>query len=653
MITAIGGPCDVQALPESQLPELAVQMRRRLIETVTATGGHLGAGLGMVELTIALHRVFTSPHDIVVFDTGHQTYPHKLLTGRGKDFATLRQADGLSGYPNRHESPHDWVENSHASVSLAWVDGIAKALALQGQCDRRVIAVIGDGALTGGVAWEGLNNLGAATRPVIVVLNDNGRSYDPTAGALAAHLEELRVGTPRGPNLFENMGFTYIGPVDGHNIPDTCAVLRKAAAAARPVVVHAVTSKGRGYPPAEADERDHMHACGVVDIATGLASTPSQRSWTDVFEDEIARIADDRSDVVGLTAAMRLPTGLGALSRRYPHRVFDSGIAEQHLLASAAGLAAAGTHPVVAVYSTFLHRAFDQLLFDIGLHRLPVTLVLDRAGVTGPDGPSHHGLWDLALLACVPGFQIACPRDAPRLRQQLRTAIATAAPTAVRFPKGAPGEPITAEHTIGGLDVLHTPPPHWRPDVLLVAVGAMSRPRMDAARCLSEEQIGVTVVDPQWVWPISPALTELAGRHRITVCVEDAIADVGIGAHLSHHIGRTHPRTRTYTLGLPPAYIPHASRDHILSSHGLTGPAIRIRCKSLLRHRTGSAHRCRRRSALGRACWRPPSPHAWSPRIADRPGRPVWPSRPPNPVVRRPFAPIPSGRLPQCRSVLR
>lgn len=546
LIAAIGGPCDVQALPESQLPELAVQMRRRLIETVTATGGHLGAGLGMVELTIALHRVFTSPHDIVVFDTGHQTYPHKLLTGRGKDFATLRQADGLSGYPNRHESPHDWVENSHASVSLAWVDGIAKALALQGQCDRRVIAVIGDGALTGGVAWEGLNNLGAATRPVIVVLNDNGRSYDPTAGALAAHLEELRVGTPRGPNLFENMGFTYIGPVDGHNIPDTCAVLRKAAAAARPVVVHAVTSKGRGYPPAEADERDHMHACGVVDIATGLASTPSQRSWTDVFEDEIARIADDRSDVVGLTAAMRLPTGLGALSRRYPHRVFDSGIAEQHLLASAAGLAAAGTHPVVAVYSTFLHRAFDQLLFDIGLHRLPVTLVLDRAGVTGPDGPSHHGLWDLALLACVPGFQIACPRDAPRLRQQLRTAIATAAPTAVRFPKGAPGEPITAEHTIGGLDVLHTPPPHWRPDVLLVAVGAMSRPCMDAARCLSEEQIGVTVVDPQWVWPISPALTELAGRHRITVCVEDAIADVGIGAHLSHHIGRTHPRTRTH-----------------------------------------------------------------------------------------------------------
>ncbi|BBX72705.1 1-deoxy-D-xylulose-5-phosphate synthase [Mycobacterium shinjukuense] len=572
----------MQALPEGQLPVLAERMRRRLIETVTATGGHLGAALGMVELTIAVHRVFTSPHDIVVFDTGHQTYPHKLLTGRWNDFATLRQADGLSGYPNRNESPHDWVENSHASVSLAWVDGIAKALALRGHHDRRVIAVIGDGALTGGVAWEGLNNVGAATRPVIVVLNDNSRSYDPTAGAIATHLHELRLGTARGPNLFENMGFTYVGPVDGHNIADTCAALRHAAGAARPVVVHAVTSKGRGYPPAEADESDRMHACGVVDIATGRPTAPSRQSWTDVFEDEIVRIAEDRSDVVGLTAAMRLPTGLGALSRRYPHRVFDSGIAEQHLLACAAGLAAAGTHPVVAVYSTFLHRAFDQLLLDIGLHRLPVTLVLDRAGVTGPDGPSHHGLWDLALLACVPGLQIACPRDAPRLRQQLRTAIATAGPTAVRFPKGAAGQPITAEHTIGGLEILHTPQPDRRPEVLLVAVGAMSRPCMDAAGFLSDQRIGVTVVDPQWVWPLNPALTELASRHRITVCVEEAIADAGIGVHLSHHIGRIHPQTRTYTLGLPLAYIPHASRDQILSSHQLTGPAISTRCKALL-----------------------------------------------------------------------
>ncbi|WP_372514510.1 1-deoxy-D-xylulose-5-phosphate synthase [Mycobacterium lacus] len=582
MLTAISGPCDVHALPEGQLPVLAEQIRRQLIETVTATGGHLGAGLGVVELTIALHRVFTSPHDIVVFDTGHQSYPHKLLTGRVKDFATLRHADGLSGYPNRCESPHDWVENSHASVSLAWVDGIVKALALQGQHDRAVVAVIGDGALTGGVAWEGLNNLGAAARPVIVVVNDNGRSYDPTAGALAAHLKQLRLGTFSGSNIFEAMGFAYIGPVDGHNIADTCAALRAAVAAARPVVVHAVTEKGRGYRPAEADESDRMHACGVVDVATGRPTAPSQPSWTDVFEDEMVRIAEDRCDVVGLTAAMRLPAGLGALSRRYPHRVFDSGIAEQHLLASAAGLATAGTHPVVALYSTFLHRAFDQLLLDIGLHRLPVTLVLDRAGVTGPDGPSHHGLWDLGLLACVPGLRIACPRDAPRLRQQLRTAVEIAGPAAVRFPKGAVGKQITAIQTVGGVDVLQVPPPALRRDVLLVAVGAMSRACIDAARCLSDCGIGVTVVDPQWIWPLDPVLAELASQHHIAVCVEDAIGDSGIGMRLSHHIGRMDPQIRMYTQALPSAYIPHASRDHILASHGLTGPVISTRCRSLL-----------------------------------------------------------------------
>jgi 1-deoxy-D-xylulose-5-phosphate synthase len=582
LLAAISGPSDVQALPESRLAELAAQVRRRLIETVTATGGHLGAGLGTVELTIALHRVFTSPHDIVVFDTGHQTYPHKLLTGRFRDFTTLRSAGGLSGYPNRDESPHDWVENSHASVSLAWVDGIAKALSLQGQHDRRVIAVIGDGALTGGVAWEGLNNLGAGARPVIIVLNDNGRSYDPTTGAVATHLEQLRRGAPGGSNLFEAMGFAYVGPVDGHNISEICAALRHAAALARPVVVQAVTEKGRGYPPAEADDNDRMHACGAVDIATGQPTVPSRQTWTDVFEDELVRLAADRPDVVALTAAMRLPTGLGRFSRKYPERVLDSGIAEQHLLASAAGLAIAGIHPVVALYSTFLHRAFDQLLLDIGLHRLPVTLVLDRAGVTGPDGPSHHGLWDLALLACVPGLRIACPRDALRLRQQLHAAIDTAGPTAVRFPKGAAPQEITAERTIGGLDILHTPPPNRQHDVLLVAVGAMSRACMDAARCLDAEGIGVTVVDPQWVWPLNPALTELAGRHHLTLCVEDAIADAGIGAHLSHHIGDADPQTRTYTLGLPPAYVSHANRDQILASHGLTGPAISGKCRSLL-----------------------------------------------------------------------
>ena len=589
LLSSISGPCDVQALPESQLPELAARVRRRLIGTVTATGGHLGAGLGTVELTIALHRVFTSPHDVVVFDTGHQTYPHKLLTGRCDEFTTLRGAGGLSGYPNRGESPHDWVENSHASVSLAWVDGIAKALALQGQLDRCVIAVIGDGALTGGAAWEGLNNLGCGARPVIIVLNDNGRSYDPTTGALAVHLQQLRRGAHDSPNLFEAMGFDYVGPVDGHNISDTCTALRRAVALARPVVVHAVTEKGRGYPPAEADDNDRMHACGVINIATGHPTAPSRQTWTDIFEDELVRLAADRPDVVALTAAMRLPTGLGTFSRQYPDRVFDSGIAEQHLLASAAGLAIAGAHPVVALYSTFLHRAFDQLLLDVGLHRLPVTLVLDRAGVTGPDGPSHHGLWDLALLACVPGLRIACPRDAVRLRRQLHAAIETPGPTAVRFPKGAADQEITAEQTIDDLDILSTPPPNRRHDVLLIAVGAMSRACINAARCLNREEIGVTVVDPQWVWPLNPALTKLAGRHRLTVCVEDAITEAGIGIHLSHHIGHADSHAKTYAMGLSPAYIPHANRDHILTSHGLTGPAISSRCRSLLNELSSSS----------------------------------------------------------------
>ena len=594
LLAAISGPNDVQALPESRLSELAAQVRQRLIETVTATGGHLGAGLGTVELTIALHRVFTSPQDIVVFDTGHQTYPHKLLTGRVRDFTTLRRAGGLSGYPSRDESPHDWVENSHSSVSLAWVDGIAKALSLQDQHDRCVVAVIGDGALTGGVALEGLNNLGAGARPVVIVINDNGRAYDPTTGAVAKHLKQLRRRAPGRSNLFEAMGFVYLGPVDGHNISDTCAALRRARALARPVVVHTVTEKGRGYAPAEADNNDRMHACGVIDSATGRPSAPSRQTWTDVFGDELVRVAANRPDVVALTAAMRLPTGLGKFSRKYPQRVFDSGIAEQHLLASAAGLATAGTHPVVALYSSFLHRAFDQLLLDVGLHRLPVTLVLDRAGVTGPDGPSHHGLWDLSLLAAVPGLRIACPRDALRLRQQLRTAIDTPGATAVRFPKGAVPQEIDAERTFAGLDILCTPRLNRQHDVLLIAVGAMSQACLDAAQCLDAVGIGVTVVDPQWVWPLNPALTALAGRHRLTLCVEDAIADAGIGTHLSHHIGQADPQTHTYTLGLAPAYVSHGDRDQILASHGLTGPAIGSRCRSLLkalaappRHRMG------------------------------------------------------------------
>ncbi|WP_448463364.1 1-deoxy-D-xylulose-5-phosphate synthase [Mycolicibacterium sp. XJ870] len=582
MLASISGHDDVAALDPDELLTLARELRTCLIETVTATGGHLGPCLGTVELTIALHRVFDSPHDVLIFDTGHQAYSHKLLTGRAADFHTLRKWGGLSGYPSRPESSHDWVENSHASVSLAWADGMAKAMHMRGETGRRVVAVIGDGAVTGGVAWEGLNNLGASSLPVIVVLNDNDRSYDPTVGALAAHLGQLRRRESEVGNLFTTLGFAYLGPVDGHDVMATSAMLRRAATITGPVVVHAVTAKGRGYPPAEANADDRMHACGVVDPRTGQSTMSSGgRSWTDVFENEIAELARTRQDVVALTAAMRLPTGLGALSRSNPHRVFDSGIAEQHLLASAAGMATAGAHPVVALYSTFLHRALDQLLLDIGLHHLPVTVVLDRAGITGPDGPSHHGIWDLALLSCVPGIRVACPRDAARLRELLHEAIDVNGPTALRYPKGTAGQDIPAVAQLAGMDILYDSPQPTC-DVLLVSVGAMAGSCLEAAAELTDSGIGVTVVDPRWVWPLNPALAAVAARHRITVSVEDGIADGGIGTRLVQMLSEQSP-TYIRALGLPTAYIPHGSRSELLAHFGLTGSDIATACRSLLR----------------------------------------------------------------------
>lgn len=573
----VPGPAEIAAMSPDELPALAARLRKRLIETVTATGGHLGAGLGAVELTIALHRVFRSPTDVLVFDTGHQTYPHKLITGRDDRFDTLRQADGVSGYPNRAESPHDWVENSHASVSLAWADGLIKAFELRGEDHRAVVAVIGDGALTGGVAWEGLNNIAAARRPVVIVLNDNGRSYDPTAGALSVHLDRLCHNDSGESNLFEALGLHYIGPVDGHDIDAMCDALRRAVRLGGPVLVHAITAKGRGYPPAEADEADRMHSCGVIDPATGSPLRAGKPTWTDVFERELADVARERPEVVALTAAMRLPTGLGEISRRSPDRVFDSGIAEQHLLASAAGLATGGMHPVVALYSTFLHRALDQVLLDIALHDLPVTLALDRAGVTGPDGPSHHGIWDLALLTCAPRMRIACPRDPARLRELLREAVAANGPTAMRYPKATAGEDITALARMDGMDILQRSP-HLALDVLLVSVGPMAGACLRAAELLSAHGAGVTVVDPRWVWPINAALPTLVARHRLTVCVEDGIAANGVGAHLARTVAETGTPGCVRTLGLPTAFIPHASRDRILTECGLTGDAIAAAC---------------------------------------------------------------------------
>lgn len=585
-LQSISRPEDIAGLDSAQLAALAHDIRAHLIETVTATGGHLGASLGTVELIIALHRVFRSPHDLLLFDTGHQAYAHKLLTGRAAAFGTLRSAGGISGYPSRAESPHDWLESSHASVSLSWADGIATGLRLRGETDRRVVAVIGDGALTGGVAWEGLNNLGAAQLPVIVVLNDNHRSYDSTTGALAEHLGRLRRREATNGNLFQIMGCEYVGPVDGHDIEATTAMLHRAAAMNRPVVVHVITEKGRGYPPAEADDADRMHACGVVDRATGRPPTPPTPTWTQVFEDELAALAGHRPDLVAMTAAMRLPTGLGTMSVAYPERVYDSGIAEQHLLAAAAGMGCSGLHPVVALYSTFLARAADQALYDIGLHRAPVTLALDRAGITGPDGPSHHGLWDLALLSCVPGMRIAAPRDPARLRELLGEAVDIDGPTALRFPKAAAGHDLPAQARMDGLDILYRSP-RLPLDVLIVAVGAMAEPCLAAAEQLTAEGIGVTVVDPRWVWPITPALVGLIARHHATVSAEDGIADGGVGSRLMHAVTEQQPRSGAVmrALGVPTDYLPHGTRTALLSHCGLTAAGIADDCRTLLRTR--------------------------------------------------------------------
>ncbi|MEV4619904.1 1-deoxy-D-xylulose-5-phosphate synthase, partial [Asanoa sp. NPDC049573] len=464
LLERIQCPADVRALPESALPALAGEIRSRLIESVSQTGGHLGPNLGVVELTIALHRVFDSPHDALVWDTGHQAYVHKMLTGRWAALDSLRQEGGLSGYPSRSESAHDIVENSHASTALSYADGLAKAFALGGRPDRFVVAVVGDGSLTGGMAWEALNNIGAAPqRPIVVVLNDNGRSYAPTAGAVSTHLVSLHSASAAGSaaSVFEQLGLSYLGPVDGHNAAEVEVALRKARSLGTPTVVHCLTRKGLGHPPAEQHEADRMHTVGP-------AGPPSSaRSWTSVFSDEMVALGASRPDVVAISAAMLGPTGLQAFADRYPDRAFDVGIAEQHAVTSAAGLATGGMHPVVCVYSTFLNRAFDQVMMDVALHRLPVTFVLDRAGITGSDGPSHHGMWDLSLLGMVPGMRVAAPRDGEQLRLLLREAVAHRdGPAALRFPKANVGPAVPAVGRLGSADVLRwgsARRPSWAP----------------------------------------------------------------------------------------------------------------------------------------------------------------------------------------------
>ncbi|NNG38457.1 1-deoxy-D-xylulose-5-phosphate synthase [Flexivirga sp. ID2601S] len=587
LLGRIAGPADVKALPPAALPELAAQIRRRLIDVVSRTGGHLGPNLGVVELTIALHRVFDAPRDRIVWDTGHQSYVHKMLTGRADRLGTLRTAGGLSGYPCRAESPHDLVENSHASTALSYADGLARGLELTGQ-RRHTVAVVGDGALTGGMAWEALNNIGAARRRVVIVLNDNGRSYDETVGALHAHLTALRqdaagntdhstdgntAGDADGsaPNLLRILGFGYVGPVDGHDLRALDTALRRAHDAHGPVVVHVVTSKGNGYAPAEQDPADRMHTVSPAPKPTAVTGDPPpapKQAWTDVFGDELVAIGEERADVVALTAAMRLPAGLGAFGDRFPHRLVDVGIAEQHAVTCAAGLASVGLHPVVAVYSTFLGRAFDQVLMDVGLHRLPVTFVLDRAGVTGPDGPSHHGMWDVSLLQGVPGLRLAAPRDAVRLRELLREALAhESGPTVLRYPKGSAPAPVPLHSRVGSLDVLT--PRRLHSQVLLVSSGPMATVAVAAAARLAELGVPATVVDPRWTHPITADLMSLVSEHDLVITLEDNAIGGGLGAALSVAAHRAGLGTRVIPLGLPVDFLPVGERDELLRACGL------------------------------------------------------------------------------------
>ena len=596
VLDQIDNPVDLRRLDAGQLAQLADELREFLVGSVCRTGGHLGPNLGVVELTIALHRVFDSPEVPIVFDTGHQSYVHKILTGRRAGFAGLRQPGGLSGYPNRAESVHDFVENSHASTALSYADGLSKAFTAAGDPGREVVALIGDGALTGGLSWEALNNLGRSGRRVIVVLNDNGRSYSPTIGGFPHHLSRLSdrpgydalqhllggtpahgTGSPLRGGLFEDLGFHYLGPVDGHDVSAVETHLRLARELAGPVVVHCRTSKGNGYQPAEDDDADHLHAVGVVDPLTGRADGPAKQTWTDAFADALVEVGGRRRDVVAVTAAMLGPTGLQRFADRFPGRCFDVGIAEQHALTSAAGMAMGGLHPVVALYATFANRAFDQELLDVGLHGLPVTLVLDRAGVTGPDGPSHHGMWDLALLGVVPGIRVAAPRDAQTLVEGFGEALDVSGPTVLRFPKAALGEPVPAVRRIESLDVLHE---SGDQQVLIMAVGVMAAPAVAAAERLAEEGIACTVVDPRWVLPVSEPLLELAAAHRTVLTVEDGVRDGGVGSRLATELGSRGVGVPVRCLGLPTEYLTHGSRAALLEQLGLGVEGIAAAARS-------------------------------------------------------------------------
>lgn len=608
LLSTIRGPQDLKHLPSEQLNVLAAEIRDFLIAKVARTGGHIGPNLGVVELTLAMHRIFDSPRDRFIFDTGHQAYVHKIVTGRQDGFDLLKQRGGLTGYPNQAESEHDLVENCHASTALSYADGMAKAYALRGE-KRHVVAVVGDGALTGGMCWEALNNIAATRNRLVIIVNDNGRSYAPTIGGLADHLAALRlnpgyekvldlikdalektplVGKPLFDALhavkkgikdavapqamFEDLGIKYVGPVDGHDLGAMESALQRAKRYGGPVIVHAVTQKGYGYAPAEQDEADRLHSPGAFDPQTGKPLASPSLKWTKVFAEELVALASERPDVVGITAAMPESTGIDQLAAAFPDRAYDVGIAEQHATTSAAGLALAGMHPIVAIYATFLNRAFDQVLMDVALHKLPVTFVLDRAGITGPDGPSHYGIWDMSILGVVPGLRVAAPRDAETLRASLREAVGiNDGPTVVRFPTGSVPAALPALRRVGGIDVLAESD---RRDVLLVSVGAFAHLSVQVAGELAKRGLGVTVVDPRWVRPAPIELVGLASGHRLVVTIEDGVRSGGIGDAVAKLLRDNEVDVPLRDLGIPVQWLDHGSRAEILAEVGLTVPDV-------------------------------------------------------------------------------
>ena len=612
MIEQIKSPKDLAALSPADLNALAAEIRTFLIDKVTKTGGHLGPNLGVVELTIAIHRTFDSPKDVVLFDTGHQSYVHKILTGRSEGFDLLRQKGGLSGYPSRGESEHDVIENSHASTALSWGDGISRGFSLTGQSDRHVVVVVGDGALTGGMSWEALNNIATAeSRNLVIVVNDNERSYSPTIGGMATYLSTLRVtrgyekfldwgkdvlqrtpvvggpiydtlhGMKKGikdiiapQGMFEDLGLKYIGPIDGHDIDAMEKALLKAKAFGAPVILHAITEKGRGYAPALEDEAEKFHAVGIVDPETGLPLAKGVTTWTSVFADELVKQGEAHKNLVAITAAMLGPTGLDKFAEKFPDRTIDVGIAEQHAVTSAAGLAFAGMHPVVAVYATFLNRAFDQVLLDVALHKAGVTFVLDRAGITGDDGASHNGIWDLALTGIIPTMHVAAPRDGARLREVLAESIQiTDAPSMLRYPKGEVIADIPAFERRDGIDVLYR---GESADVLLVSVGAMAAMAVEAASQAYREGVGVTVIDPRWIKPLPQSLVTMATRYKSVVVLEDGIRHGGIASTISELFRDAGLQVPIHSIGVPLTFLEHAKRGQILSELGITAQQISL-----------------------------------------------------------------------------